>query len=549
MRTSVAARTCATRTTADAFSARHDVRKRLNDECDGGYTAAMLTSLYTRSTNADAPRAFAPEVCYQAMKAHDARFDGRFFVGVSSTKIYCRPICRVKLPLFKNCSFHPSAAAAESAGFRPCLKCRPELAPGFAASEASTTLARTAARLIEDAVAGVGKFDDDVAAISERVGVTDRHLRRIFQTEFGVSPVQYAQTQRLLLAKRLLTDTTLPVADVAFASGFSSVRRMNALFAERYGFAPTRLRKEADVAPQNARFFTFNLSYRPPYDWDWMLSFFEKRAIPGVETVVDGAYRRILRVERDGETPITCWLQVKHAAEKHSLEVMLSPAFAPVIATVLAYVKRVFDLHCDPTEISIALGKLAKKSPGLRLPGAFDGFELAVRAVLGQQVTVKAARTLATRFVAAHGESMQFDIAPPFDDLHFAFPTAWKVATLTQDDIAKLGIVSARANAIIAIAQKVASGELDVSSSASLETTSEVLQSIKGIGPWTAHYIAMRALSWPDAFPPQDVAILNALELPNTAKGQREADALAEAWRPWRSYAVMHLWKSLETTH
>jgi AraC family transcriptional regulator, regulatory protein of adaptative response / DNA-3-methyladenine glycosylase II len=205
-------------------------------------------------------------------------------------------------------------------------------------------------------------------------------------------------------------------------------------------------------------------------------------------------------------------------------------------------------LHADPVEISAALGTLAKNANGVRLPGAFDGFELAVRAVLGQQVTVKAARTLATRFVAVHGEAIAFDIAPPFDDLHHAFPTAAKVAALTQDDIAKLGIVSARANAIIAIAQKVANGELDLSPNASLEAASESLQSIKGIGPWTAHYIAMRALSWPDAFPPQDVALLNALDLPNTARGQREADAMAEAWRPWRSYAVMHLWRSLETS-
>jgi AraC family transcriptional regulator, regulatory protein of adaptative response / DNA-3-methyladenine glycosylase II len=509
----------------------------------------MPSTIETTSGETKSLRSFPPEVCYQAMKSHDARFDGRFFVGVASTKIYCRPICRVKLPLFKNCSFHPSAAAAESAGFRPCLKCRPELAPGFAASEASTTLARTAARLIEDAVAGVGKLDDDLSTIANRIGVTDRHLRRIFQSEFGVSPVQYAQTQRLLLAKRLLTDTALPVANVAFASGFSSVRRMNTLFAERYGFAPTRLRKETDETPSansGGQFFTFNLSYRPPYDWDWMLSFFEKRAIPSVEAVVDGSYRRILRFARDGESAITGWLQVRHAPTKNSLEIMLSPAFAPVLAGVLAHVKRVFDLHADPAEISSVLASLANDAAGVRLPGAFDGFELAVRAVLGQQVTVKAARTLAMRFVAAHGEAVTFDAIPPFDDLNYVFPTAQKVAALTQDDIAKLGIVSARANAIIAIAKKVGSGELDLSPNASLEAASVALQSIKGIGPWTAHYIAMRALSWPDAFPPQDVALLNALGLPNTAKGQREADAIAEAWRPWRSYAVMHLWRSLE---
>ncbi len=509
----------------------------------------MFSSRYSVAAITEPTREFNAEACYQAMKAHDARFDGRFFVGVSSTRIYCRPICRVKLPMFKNCSFHASAAAAEAAGFRPCLKCRPELAPGFAASEASSKMARAAARMIEDAVSGIGRFDDDVVAIADRIGVTDRHLRRIFQTEFGVSPVQYAQTQRLLLAKRLLTDTSLPVADVAFASGFSSVRRMNSLFAERYGFAPTRLRKEADITPHNAKFFTFNLAYRPPYDWDWMLSFFAKRAIPGVEAVADGVYRRILRFERAGDEAITCWLQIAHAPSKHSLEVTLSPAFAPVIAGVLAHVKRVFDLHADPTEIAIALGKLATHAEGVRLPGAFDGFELAVRAVLGQQVTVKAARTLATRFVAAHGEAIAFDVTPPFDDLNYAFPTAQKVAMLTQDDIAKLGIVSARANAIISIAQKVAAGEVDLSSNADIESTSAALQSVKGIGPWTAHYIAMRALSWPDAFPPQDVALLNALELPNTAKGQREADVIAEAWRPWRSYAVMHLWRSLDAAN
>jgi AraC family transcriptional regulator, regulatory protein of adaptative response / DNA-3-methyladenine glycosylase II len=489
---------------------------------------------------------FTPTACYQAMKAHDARFDGRFFVGVTSTKVYCRPICRVRIPLLKNCTFHPSAAAAEVAGFRPCLKCRPELAPGFAATEASAKLARAAARMIEDGVAN----ELDLALLAKKVGVTDRHLRRIFSDEFGVSPIQFAQTQRLLLAKRLMTDTTMNVADVAFASGFSSVRRMNTLFAERYGFAPTRLRKvagdEAVTRTESPKFFTFFLTYRPPYDWAIILTFLEKRAIPNVESVEGDEYRRVLRVRREGHADIVSWIRVRHIAKKCALEVTLAPAFATALPQVLATVKRVFDLHADPFEISDVLGELSKNNKGLRLPGAFDGFELALRAVLGQQVTVKAARTLATRFVATHGEAIAFDDAPPFDDLTFAFPTAEKVAALTQDDIAKLGIVSARANAIIAIAQKVASGELDLSPSAVVEDAIASLQTIKGIGPWTAHYIAMRALSWPDAFPPQDVAILNALKLPNTKAGQREADALAEAWRPWRSYAVMHLWRSLE---
>ncbi|MCM8580758.1 AlkA N-terminal domain-containing protein [Accumulibacter sp.] len=504
---------------------------------------------------------FTPAACYQAMKAHDIRFDGRFFVGVSSTRIYCRPICRVKLPRFENCSFYVSAAAAEAAGYRPCLKCRPELAPGFAASEASAKLAQTAARFIEDAIAGIGgaaKCDADhpLSAIAARVGVSDRHLRRIFQAEFGVSPVQYAQTHRLLLAKRLLTDTALPVAEVAFASGFSSVRRMNALFSERYGFAPTRLRHilaeaggaSAAVA-ENARCFTFSLAYRAPLDWPALLAFLEQRAIAGVEAVSDGRYRRILRHvrSRDGQA-ICSWLQVADQAHRNALQVTLSPAFAPVIAGVLSQVRRVFDVHADPWEIGAALGQLAQGSRGLRLPGAFDGFELAVRAVLGQQITVAAARTLATRFVAAFAEPIEFEVTPPFTDLSVAFPTASRVAALMPAELIRLGIVAARAQALIALAQKMVAGELDLSPDANLESSCAALQSIKGIGPWTAHYIAMRALSWPDAWPPHDAGLLKALGLPNTARGWRAAEAIAEPWRPWRSYALMHLWNSREKT-
>ena len=483
-----------------------------------------------------------PNACYQAMKAHDTRFDGRFFVGVSSTHIYCRPICRVRMPQQKNCTFHPSAAAAEAAGFRPCLKCRPELAPGFAATEASAKLARAAARMIEDGVAN----DVDLAHVAGRVGVTDRHLRRIFAEEFGVSPVQYAQTHRLLLAKRLLTDTALPVADIAFASGFSSVRRMNALFAERYRFSPTRLRKEGRQGEtENAEAgeldsLTFVLPYRPPYDWQRVLVFFEMRAVPGVETIADGIYRRVVRVE--GTTPTAGWLEVSHLPKRNALQLRFTAALAQATQSVLSHTKQVFDVAADPQEISTALGELAKGAHGLRLPGAFDGFELALRAILGQQVTVKAARTLATRFVDAFGEA----IATPFADLTRTFPTPARVAQLTRDDIGRLGIVGQRAEAMIAIAQAVTSGKLILSGGAEPSQTIDALREIKGIGPWTAHYIAMRALAWPDAWPPQDVALLNAMNLPNTAKGQREADVIAEAWRPWRSYAVLHTWRKLE---
>ena len=438
----------------------------------------------------------------------------------------------------KNCGFYPSAAAAEAAGFRPCLKCRPELAPGFAATEAGAKLARAAARMIEDGVAN----DVDLAHVAERVGVTDRHLRRIFAEEFGVSPVQYAQTHRLLLAKRLLTDTALPVADVAFASGFSSVRRMNALFAERYRFSPTRLRKEGRESETAGELdcLTFVLPYRPPYDWQRVLAFFEMRAVPGVETIADGIYRRVIRV--DGATPMAGWLEVSHLPKRNALQLRFTAALAQATQSVLSRTKQVFDVAADPQEISVALGELADGAHGLRLPGAFDGFELALRAILGQQVTVKAARTLATRFVDAFGEA----IATPFADLTRTFPTPARVAQLTRDDIGRLGIVGQRAEAMIAIAQAITSGKLTLNGSAEPSQTIDALREIKGIGPWTAHYIAMRALAWPDAWPPQDVALLNAMNLPNTAKGQREADVIAEAWRPWRSYAVLHTWRKLE---
>ncbi len=484
------------------------------------------------------------QACYQAMKTHDARFDGRFFVGVSSTRIYCRPICRVRLPQQKNCTFHPSAAAAEAAGFRPCLKCRPELAPGFAATEASAKLARTAARMIEDGVAN----DVDLSQIAQRIGVTDRHLRRIFADEFGVSPVQYAQTHRLLLAKRLLTDTALPVVDVAFASGFSSVRRMNALFAERYGFSPTRLRKEGrgdDAGTTDA--LTFVLPYRPPYDWSRLLAFLAKRTIPGVEAIAGDVYRRIVRVDHApaggaNGAGTAGWLEVSHLPRRNALQLRFASTLATSAQQMLSRSKQVFDVAADPQEITLALGELADGAPGLRLPGAFDGFELALRAILGQQVTVKAARTLAIRFVDAFGDP----VVTPFASLTRAFPQAERVAALMRADIAGLGIVGTRADAMIAIARAVAEKSLALHGGADPAQTIAALCAIKGIGPWTAHYIAMRALAWPDAWPPQDVALLNAMQLPNTAKGQRAADAIAEAWRPWRSYAVLHTWRKLE---
>lgn len=470
--------------------------------------------------------------CYRALRARDARFDGRFFVGVTSTGIYCRPICPSRPPKRENCTFHPSAAAAEAAGFRPCLRCRPELAPGNASIDAGARLAQQAASLIEDGVADGGSVD----AIAARLGISDRHLRRVFQTEFGVAPIAYAQTHRMLLAKRLLTDTRLAVTDVALASGFHSVRRFNALFRERYRLNPTELRRAA--APRAvADRFTFELAFRPPFDWQALFDFFAARSIAGVDDVKGDAYRRTLRMAVRGAEH-TGWIEVRPVARKHTVRVSVATSFAKVLPAVLAQTKRVFDLACDPGQVEAALGDLAAANPGLRVPGAFDAFELAVRAVLGQQITVQAARTLAGRLAERFGTP----IDTPFDGLTRLFPAPAALATLSYGDIAELGIIATRARTIVALAQGFASGSVVLEPGADADTSIERLRALPGIGDWTAQYLAMRALAWPDAFPHTDYGVMKALG----EKNPRRVLAMAEAWRPWRAYAVMHLWQSLK---
>jgi AraC family transcriptional regulator of adaptative response / DNA-3-methyladenine glycosylase II len=469
---------------------------------------------------------------YQALRARDTRFDGRFFVGVSSTGIYCRPVCTARTPRRENCSFYGSAAAAEAAGYRPCLRCRPELAPGNASVDARTRIAHAAADLIENGALN----GDPVDSLAGRLGVTDRHLRRVFQAEYGVSPVQYAQTQRLLLAKRLLTDTSLPVIEVAMASGFSSLRRFNALFRTRYRLSPTALRRETGArrAPDG---LTFRLCYRPPFDWEGLTDFLGERAVAGVEEVRDGTYRRTVRVTRHDQV-VRGWVEVGPAHDRAALAVTVDVALLKALPRVLAGVRRLFDLSCDPAEVAGTLGRLAAREPGVRVPGAFEGFELGVRAILGQQVTVKAARTLAARFVSAFGEG----VATPFEGLERAFPTPEAAARLELCAIAGLGVVAARARSIIALARAIASGDVRLEPSADVESTLAALRALPGIGEWTAQYIAMRALSWPDAFPHTDLGVRKALRLATPAAVLQKA----ERWRPWRAYAVMHLWRSLE---
>ncbi len=473
-----------------------------------------------------------PDQCYRALRTHDTRFDGRFFVGVGTTGIYCRPVCTAKTPLERNCTFFPSAAAAEAGGFRPCLRCRPELAPGYASVDANRRLAQAAAGLIED-----GRLEDaSLAELAATLGVTDRHLRRVFQLEFGVSPVDYAQTQRLLLAKRLLTDTALPVVDVAMASGCASLRRFNDLFRTRYRMTPGGLRRSAPSRADADR-MSFDLAYRPPYDWPAMLAFLGRRAIAGVEAVDGRRYRRTVRLARAGKVHVG-WIEVAPSARKSALRVTASASLAGAVPVLLARVKSLLDIACRPDEIAATLGPLAEANPGLRLPGAVDGFEVAVRAILGQQVTVAAATTIAGRFARALGEPVD----TPHQGVDRLFPPAARVAATPPAQIAALGIIASRARAIVALAHEVQSGALHLEPSAPVEETLAALERLPGIGPWTAQYIAMRALAWPDAFPHPDVAVLKAMRETNG----RKALGHAEAWRPWRSYAVLHLWKSLE---
>ena len=473
------------------------------------------------------------DACFRATRARDARFDGRFFVGITSTRIYCRPVCGARPARRENQRYFASAAAAEGAGFRPCLLCRPELAPGLARVDASRQLARAAASLIDDGLAHEGGLD----AVAHRLGVTDRHLRRVFEAEYGVTPVAYAQTARLLLAKRLLTDTRMPVTEVALAAGFGSVRRFNTLFAARYRLQPTALRRAAQ-RPSAVDFHRFVLATHSPFDYPRLLSFFADRALAGVERVEGRRLRRSLAVDGPDGRPLLGWIEVRPAARRPGIEARIDARLAPALPRVLAACKHAFDLDCPPEAVAGRLGELAAARPGLRLPGAFDGFETAVRTIIGQQVSVKAARTLAGRLVERFGTP----IDTPFAGVTSAFPSAARLAGCAPADVASLGIIAARARAVVALARAVAKQTIVLAPNVDVERTIDALRGLPGIGEWTAQAIAMRSLHWPDAFPAADAGVLRAL------RRRRAADVarIAEPWRPWRAYAVMHLWSSLE---
>jgi AraC family transcriptional regulator of adaptative response / DNA-3-methyladenine glycosylase II len=472
--------------------------------------------------------------CYRALLTRDSRFDGRFFIAVRSTRIYCRPICRAKPPLRQNCTFFSHAAAAEVAGYRPCKRCRPELAPGNSAMEVSSQLARRAATYIGDNFLAERSLND----LASELGVTDRQMRRVFRDEFGVSPVEFWQTQRLLLAKQLLTDTSVSVLQVAMASGFQSLRRFNALLKARYRMAPKELRRHyRDTTPPASPGVSCYLGYRPPYDWEQVLRFLAARAIPHVEAVTDGTYLRTVRLERQGTT-LSGYVEVRHEPSRHRLSVRLSDSLLPVCALVLERMKRLFDLAAEPTEINRVLGPLARRCPGLRVPGAFDGFELAVRAVLGQQVSVAGASTLTGRLAARFGTP----VVTPYPALDRAFPAAAELAR--EHDLRAIGTTMPRASTLQAMAHAVTNRELELEPGRRIEETIRQLRAIPGIGDWTEQYIAMRALAWPDAFPSTDLGLRRALK----ENSGRKILQLAEKWRPWRAYAALHLWNQHGTS-
>ena len=479
------------------------------------------------------PMPLDADAAYLVLKARDARFDGRLFVGVTSTGVYCRPVCRVRTPRRENCRFFDTRAQAEAASFRPCMKCRPEIAPGLSQMDSSRTLADTAARWIEHAVHHGEEVS--VPQLAARLGVTDRHLRRIFQAAQGVAPHAYLTTQRLLLAKHLLTDTSQPVTQVALAAGFASLRRFNAAFAERYRFNPTQLRREG-AAPSPGQ--ALHLAYRPPYDVQAMLGFFAQRQVAGVEQLQGLTLRRTLGLQHRGQA-VSGWVECRFVPERNEVHVNTAPTLTPLLGAVMQRVRHLLDLDADPALIDPVLARLpVPLRPGTRLPGCLDGFEVAVRVVLGQQVTVKAARTLVQRLVDRFG----VPVDTPFAALTHVFPSADSLAQADPEVVGKLGIVRQRVKALQALAAAVAAGQIQLHRGAPIAATLDALRALPGVGDWTAQVVALRALAWPDAWPASDIGLMNAL-------GHRDAKqitALAEPWRPWRAYAVMRLWHELE---
>jgi AraC family transcriptional regulator of adaptative response / DNA-3-methyladenine glycosylase II len=487
------------------------------------------------------------DVCYRALRTRDARFDGRFFVAVRSTGVYCRPICPARTPKRENCTFVPSAAAAQEAGYRPCLRCRPEASPGTPAWLGTSATVSRALRLISEGALDGGSVED----LAARLGIGDRHLRRLFLEHLGATPVAVAQTRRLLFAKKLIDETALPMTQVALSAGFSSLRRFNDAIRATYGRTPSELRRGRrggrDAAGTTASEVTLKLSYRPPYNWDAVIEYLAARATPGVERVDAGGYARVIAIGDDLQGIV----EVSPAAGSRHLRARIRLSGPALLIDVSERLRRIFDLTADPDEITCHLRADPRLAPaldrvtGLRIPGAWDGFELAVRAILGQQISVRGATTLAGRLASRFGAPLSFVGDGAADSgLRFVFP---RPSVLATSDLTVIGLPRARAEAISRLAEAVASGDLVLDSTRSLEETVARLAALPGIGEWTAQYIAMRALREPDAFPASDLGLRRALASKGRMPTGRELLARAEAWRPWRAYAAMCVWMASAT--
>jgi AraC family transcriptional regulator, regulatory protein of adaptative response / DNA-3-methyladenine glycosylase II len=518
-------------------------------------------TLRTQTTKEDASN-------YRALTARDARFDGRLFTGITSTGIYCRPICPARTPKRENCRFFPSAAAAQAAGFRPCLRCRPEVAPHSAAWRGSSTTVQRALRLISG-----GALDNgDVPQLAACLGIGERQLRRLFEQHLGASPVEVAQTQRLFLAKELIDESSLPMTTVALAAGFRSVRRFNDAVKSSFGRTPSELRRgrhrgahhdkdhvghrstqrahartqRNSVRDTIGRAVTVKLPFRPPYNWDAMIDFLTARAIPGVEEVKDGKYRRVIP-HPSGAGFLEVGPSEENESARHFLRARVHlPGVEPLLPFI-ARIRRLFDLDADSETIDAQLARhprlrtAVRAHPGTRVPGVWNPFELTVRAILGQQISVKAATTLAGRLVQAYGQPAR----TPYDGTSIThhFPTPARLAA-AGTEIRQIGLPEKRAASIGDLARAVANGEVVYERDGIAIDASAALRSIRGIGAWTAQYVALRGAGDPDVMMPGDLGVRRALAAGGELPSEREVLALSQAWRPWRSYAVFALWNS-----
>ncbi len=479
-----------------------------------------------------------PKVCESARQTRDARFDGHFFIGVITTGVYCRPVCPVRIPKAKNVQFYPSAAAASEAGFRPCLRCRPESSPGTSAWNGTSVTVSRALKLIATGALDEGSVDE----LSETLGIGPRHLLRLFHKHLGASPLAVAQTQRLHFAKKLIDETELPMTQVGFAAGFNSIRRFNDAFLKTYGKTPSKLRK-TKTQGQAGNTIHFQLQFRPPFDWKSLLDFLGSRAIPGIEVVEETSYRRTISLDgKKGE------FELNFFDDKNVIKLQIHFPDSKALFKIVERVRRIVDLRANCMEISNHLGQdpflapMMAASPGLRVPGAWDGFEIAVRAILGQQITVKAATTLAGRLAKAYGEKWE---GTDCDHLTVLFPTA---ESLSQANFAEIGLTKARSQTIRDMATAVCQGKLTFDGSVDFKTFTEQITEIRGIGDWTAQYIGLRALGEPDAFPAADLGLLKAASPENTRISSKDLLEKANPWRPWRAYATMYLWKNYQPT-